>query len=221
MSDGFERANELAKKFIYLQNLMRQQFSKMEHYDFGLRSMKSVLRNAGSLRRDLKNKERDEQLILLEAVRTMNESKLTSSDKMLFDELLKDLFKEKATVEQERDVILQSQVKKAFEDNNLVPVDSLITKCCQTQESIRVRHGNMFIGSTLSGKTTVWQMLAKALEAMDNQEESQSKVSTQQINPKSASVEDLQGYQNLDTGDWTDGILAKTFREVCSVEAED
>jgi len=131
MSDGFERATELSKKFIYLYNLMRQQFSKMEHYDFGLRSMKSVLRNAGILRRKIENKEKDEQLILLEAIRTMNESKLTSPDKSLFDELLKDLFKEKALLEQDVNCTLQEHIKSAFDSRNYLPNEVLITKCLQ------------------------------------------------------------------------------------------
>lgn len=46
-SDGFLTAKVLAKKMTVLYKLAREQLSKQFHYDWGLRSLNSVLRMAG------------------------------------------------------------------------------------------------------------------------------------------------------------------------------
>ena len=48
-AEGFVTAKGLSKKMTTLYYLMVQQLSKQDHYDFGLRSIKSVLNSAGAL----------------------------------------------------------------------------------------------------------------------------------------------------------------------------
>jgi dynein heavy chain len=47
LSEGFKNGRPLATKMVTLYNLMTQQLSKQDHYDFGLRAIKSVLNCAG------------------------------------------------------------------------------------------------------------------------------------------------------------------------------
>ena len=68
-SEGFQTSKILAKKFTTLYYLMEQQLSKQDHYDFGLRSVKSVLNSAGSLKRA--DSDSQEDVILLRAIRDM------------------------------------------------------------------------------------------------------------------------------------------------------
>jgi dynein heavy chain 1, cytosolic len=51
-SQGFKTAELNASKIVPLFNLCSEQLSIQSHYDFGLRSLKSVLVSAGNLKRE-------------------------------------------------------------------------------------------------------------------------------------------------------------------------
>lgn len=50
VAEGFQEARTLARKFISLYTLCKQLLSVADHYDWGLRAIKSVLVVAGKLR---------------------------------------------------------------------------------------------------------------------------------------------------------------------------
>jgi dynein heavy chain len=98
---GFKYGKPLSLKIVTLYNLMIQQLSKQDHYDFGLRAIKSVLTCAGRFKREKSSevgKEVDqdesfaEQIILMRAIRVMNLPKFVAEDQPLFEALFNDLF---------------------------------------------------------------------------------------------------------------------------------
>jgi dynein heavy chain 1 len=103
-SQGYKTAERLSSKMVSLFELCFNQLSSQSHYDFGLRALKSVLVNAGNLKRreDAERKithknedmpiEQWEQNILLKSVCDTLIPKLVSEDITLFNSLLIGVF---------------------------------------------------------------------------------------------------------------------------------
>lgn len=89
-SEGFETAKELSRKMVKLYSLSSEQLSKQDHYDFGMRAVKSVLVMAGKLRR--KDDTVPEDILLIRAMRDSNVPKFLEQDLPLFRGIIKDLF---------------------------------------------------------------------------------------------------------------------------------
>jgi dynein heavy chain, axonemal len=89
-SEGFETADELARKMVKLYSLASEQLSKQDHYDFGMRAVKSVLVMAGALRR--LDASTPENIVLIRAMRDSNVPKFLEHDLPLFDGIITDLF---------------------------------------------------------------------------------------------------------------------------------
>jgi dynein heavy chain len=90
MSEGFATAKGLSKKFMCLYNLAKSLLSKQIHYDWGLRAVKSVLRQAGGLKRA--EPDVDEEIILMRGLRDFNWPKIVVEDRQIFLGLINDLF---------------------------------------------------------------------------------------------------------------------------------
>lgn len=90
MSEGFIMARILSRKFVSLYMLSRELLSKQKHYDWGLRAVKSVLRQAGKLKRG--DPDMAEDPLLMRALRDFNMPKIVTDDKVIFLKLIGDLF---------------------------------------------------------------------------------------------------------------------------------
>lgn len=84
-SEGFESSKILAQKMVQMYKLCSEQLSQQDHYDFGMRAVKSVLVMAGALKRA--NPEKSEDVVLIRALRDSNLPKFLSDDANLFQVL--------------------------------------------------------------------------------------------------------------------------------------
>lgn len=89
-AEGFRNAEPLSHKMRQLYKLSSEQLSQQDHYDFGMRAVKSVLVMAGTLKRSQPDMEED--IVLIRAMRDSNIPKFLKHDLPLFQALIQDLF---------------------------------------------------------------------------------------------------------------------------------
>ncbi|KAL6436551.1 hypothetical protein ACFW04_004787 [Cataglyphis niger] len=82
-SYGFVNAKSVAQKITTTFKLSSEQLSTQDHYDFGMRAVKTVIVTAGNLKREQKDLEEDQ--ICLRALRDVNVPKFLKNDLMLFN----------------------------------------------------------------------------------------------------------------------------------------
>jgi dynein heavy chain len=218
LSEGFDEGGPLSKKTVTLYSLMIQQLSKQDHYDFGMRALKSVLTCAGSLKRE--QPQGEEKVLLMKALYDMNIPKLVTEDVSLFNALLYGIFAGIELPESENDT-LRNAIKAELESNNLQSTDMIVNKCIQLYDSKRIRHGNMIVGQALSGKSTVWKTLQKSMSSLaKGGTPGFENVRTTILNPKSITLNELYGFYDS-AGEWHDGILSSVMRQICSDETNE
>jgi len=232
-SEGFQTSDDLAKKIKTLYDLMIQMLSKQGHYDFGLRAIKSVLNLAGKIKKkdsqktgkqvkgkaDAVSEEttiEEETLILIKAIRDMNDPKLVAEDIPLFMALLKDLFP-KFKIESKKDRELSMEIHNILIELNLDNTDYCVNKIIQFFDSKLTRHGNMLVGKTFSGKSTVHKVLAKALSNLSvKNPKNFNKIQTYTLNPKSIDMNELYGYFDPSEDKSYNGVFSFLMETLCN-----
>uniref|UniRef100_A0A8C5NZ98 Dynein, axonemal, heavy chain 6 n=1 Tax=Jaculus jaculus TaxID=51337 RepID=A0A8C5NZ98_JACJA len=220
-SEGFESSKILARKMTQMYKLCSEQLSQQDHYDFGMRAVKSVLVMAGSLKRE--NPDLSEDVVLIRALRDSNLPKFLTDDALLFSGIISDLFPGVQIPEHDYG-ILQSTIVDVMNGQNLQPEICMVKKVIQFYETMLVRHGVMLVGPTGGGKTTVYRVLAEALgnlEKLGTGNPFFQAVKTYVLNPKSITMGELYGEVNNVTLEWKDGLMALSVRSAVNDTSED
>ncbi|XP_044764909.1 dynein beta chain, ciliary [Coccinella septempunctata] len=211
VAEGFQEAKILARKFITLYTLCKELLSKQDHYDWGLRAIKSVLVVAGSLKRG--DPGRPEEEVLMRALRDFNIPKIVTDDTPVFMGLIGDLFPA-LEVPRKRDAEFERTVKQAAIDLQLQPEDNFILKVVQLEELLEVRHSVFIVGNAGTGKTQVWKTLFKTYSNIKR------KPVYNDLNPKAVTNDELFGIINPATREWKDGLLSVLMRDQANLTGE-
>uniref|UniRef100_A0A3Q3E168 Dynein, axonemal, heavy chain 1 n=1 Tax=Labrus bergylta TaxID=56723 RepID=A0A3Q3E168_9LABR len=212
-SFGFSDAKVLSKKITTTFKLSSEQLSSQDHYDFGMRAVKTVISAAGNLKRE--NPDMNEELICLRAIQDVNVPKFLQDDLKLFNGIVSDLFP-KTKQEPINYGTLEESMRNVCIKKNLKDVDGYISKCIQLYETTVVRHGLMLVGPSGSGKTKCYEILGAAVTALKGEPSVSGgmyeSVQMYVLNPKSITMGQLYGEYDLLTHEWTDGILSSLIR---------
>uniref|UniRef100_A0A8D0L2M4 Dynein axonemal heavy chain 11 n=1 Tax=Sphenodon punctatus TaxID=8508 RepID=A0A8D0L2M4_SPHPU len=212
VAEGFVDARMLARKFICLYTLCCELLSTQDHYDWGLRAIKSVLVIAGSLKRE--DRGRPEDQVLMRALRDFNLPKIVTNDVPIFLGLINDLFP-LLEVPRKRDVKLEQMVRQSIAELHLQPEENFILKVMQLEELLTVRHSVFVVGNAGTGKSQILKTLHKTYSNM------KLRPLWNDINPKAVTTDELFGFLHPSTREWKDGLFSSTMRELSVLTHDD
>uniref|UniRef100_A0A8C5P513 Dynein axonemal heavy chain 17 n=1 Tax=Jaculus jaculus TaxID=51337 RepID=A0A8C5P513_JACJA len=222
VAEGFLDARLLARKFITLYTLCKELLSKQDHYDWGLRAIKSVLVVAGSLKRG--DPTRAEDQVLMRALRDFNIPKIVTDDLPVFMGLIGDLFPA-LDVPRKRDLNFEKIIKQSIVELKLQAEDSFVLKVVQLEELLQVRHSVFVIGNAGSGKSQatgdgrgegcppppVLKSLNKTYQNLKR------KPVAVDLDPKAVTCDELFGIINPATREWKDGLFSTIMRDLANI----
>ncbi|CAN0221029.1 unnamed protein product [Ectocarpus sp. 6 AP-2014] len=220
-SFGYLENRKCAQKMVATFRLCSEQLSAQDHYDYGMRAVKTVISAAGNLKRA--SPEANEEALLLRALQDVNVPKFLAHDLPLFGGILSDLFPGIERPAFDYGPLLNS-LKLAMQNQGLQPVPIFLTKAIELYEMICVRHGLMVVGPTGGGKSKNIAVLKEALTHLKRlgvEGERYEKVETFHLNPKSITMGQLYGEFDDNTHEWQDGVLADLVRSCARKEVPD
>ncbi|KAK4887690.1 hypothetical protein RN001_003961 [Aquatica leii] len=203
--DGYKYASLISQKFIEIFSSARKLLSIQQHYDWGLRSIKTVLGNCGkTIKSFYKNgvnvTYETELQLAVSSLRVDILSKLTYADRIKFDALIQDVFP-KTSVENFGEDAFIAALKVTFKSLNLEENSRQIEKCIELQQQLQQRMGVVLVGPPNSGKSTLRTLLFNTLIHMGKN------LKQHVFNPKSMPRVQLLGQIDVDSRQWTDGSL--------------
>ncbi|NWV39884.1 DYH17 protein, partial [Grantiella picta] len=209
VAEGFLDARLLARKFITLYTLCKELLSKQDHYDWGLRAIKSVLVVAGSLKRGDPGSAEDQ--VLMRALRDFNIPKIVTDDLPVFLGLIGDLFPA-LDVPRKRDLNFEKVQAQSVLELKLQAEENFVLKVVQLEELLQVRHSVFIVGNAGCGKTqVVMKSLNKTYQRLKR------RPVTVDLDPKAVTCDELFGIIHPATREWKDGLFSTAMRDLANI----
>ena len=203
-SYGYSEARLLARKLVACLRLSSEQLSSQDHYDFGMRNVKSILSAAGRLKGE--RPDASEEWLTVESIKNCNEPKFVSEDIPLFHGIVKDLFPSIELSTSPSPQLLDA-LKERLVGAQLQAPPAFVHKCVELYDTVLVRHGIMMVGRPFSGKSTAIRAVADSLTALSGAGVAGFQpVDVAYINPKAVTVDELYGAENA-AGEWVQGVV--------------
>lgn len=219
-ANAFKEPKLLAQKLVQLHKLCAEQLSHAEHYDFGVRTTKTIVSLAKNLKRQ--SDTLSETQVILKAILEVNSSKLLPDDSLVFKEICTQIFPSEANAIANVDESspIDEYIKECLRKHGFEPDAYFVEKIQQIYRMLAIKDAIIIVGESMSGKTTAWQILANTLRDIKSNANASIKeydVIYRIINPKSISMNQLYGHIDPVTAEWCGGVIEKVFREMATV----
>jgi len=209
MAEGFVDAVSLSVKIVMLYRMSSEMLSNAHHYDWGLRSIKCVLRSSGKLRR--KNPTSTESAILLRALRDYNLPKLIAEDVAAFQRVVEDIFPNVGSLSSSSETMRERVTASC---GTLQQEEVFVNKILELHAILEMRHSAMILGPSGCGKSSVLKTL---VAAHNHGIVKRVCCCVEVLNPKALSNDELFGFMTMQK-DWKDGALSSMMRKMSKQE---
>jgi dynein heavy chain len=217
-SYGYVDAKRIGIKGTQALKLSSEQLSPQRHYDFGMRGLNALLVAGGNGKRKYGDSYA-EDVVALRSFMDVNMPKFTSPDVPLFKGIIGDLFPGVELLKSDYGSLMEEMEKK-IDLFGLIKAEGFKGKVIQLWETVMVRHGLMTVGIPPCGKSMVKDVLAATLAAIADGGDVYMPVTQYVMNPKSITQGQLYGEADLNTQEWTDGVLAIAVRNAARANGD-
>ncbi|SCU99738.1 LAME_0G05182g1_1 [Lachancea meyersii CBS 8951] len=202
---GFREAKVMSLKVTCFLDELRERCSDQKHYDFGLRTMKAVLRNCKILRQSSEEASFGE--VLLRSLYQLIEPRLEEKDVLIFGDARSKLFPDVKL--RALDGSFSRNIESACLQQRLAPTDEFIQRCSQFYHIQKSQHATIISGPPASGKSCVWKTTLKVLNMLSGAENI-----VYVLDPKVLSKSQLYGFLDPVTFEWSDGLFSFILRQI-------
>lgn len=221
-ANGFQTAASLAVHVVTVLKIASHRMSAEIHYDFGMRTLKSVLVIAAQIRKSIQGTlppDRESSLVRIALLRC-NLSKLRSQDVAVFMSVLDREFPGPGAADQYLEEFKAQLIRTAGE-LKLHASPELINRAMQTDAMLRIRTGVVLLGPAACGKSTVIKVLQSTLSSLPD-DSGGGNVRAWHVFPKAINPLRLWGgHPPNNTGDWIDGVITAAIRASSITPATD
>ncbi|KAH3681221.1 hypothetical protein WICPIJ_007804 [Wickerhamomyces pijperi] len=221
---GFAPAKELSKQIVAFFKSLATDVSKQQHYDFGLRALKSTLEHAGKIKNSQHmspssaSVSSSDLAIIVQSTNEILLPRLISTDIATFHEIQSDSFGEISMLDE--DVQLKQAIATLHRAQSTTePSSQWLAKAIQLHKVLQTQQGVILVGESVSGKSYLWNTLFKSLSLLEKDKSHQAGQTRTEyishiIDPKVLSKAELFGHLDPITREWYDGLFTGIIRKL-------